>query len=228
MLSRFQTFFSLVFLSALALMLPSVSYANKIVPTGPVAPDPPSICNGVSGNIVTNCGFETGFFTGWTLSNTNATSVESFGFDEGPNSGSYFAALGNVGTNGTVSQTLSTVIGQTYDISFWLASDGGTPSDFSASFGSTVLLSLTNTPATAYVQYSFVDVATSTSTVLTFTERNDPSYWGLDDVSVVQTGISTPEPGVPLLLSISLVGLAVLAWKLDRSGASSTSQASVV
>jgi hypothetical protein len=34
--------------------------------------------------------------------------------------------------------------------------------------------------------------------------------------------IGTPEPGVLLLLSISLIGLAVLAWKLDKSGASST------
>jgi hypothetical protein len=208
MLSKLQTLFSLVFLSVLSLMLPSVAYAGS--------------CYAVAGNLVVNCGFETGDFTGWTGTNLNVTGVVTAGFDGfNPNSGTYFAALGNVGSDGILSQTqaLATVVGQAYDISFYLASDGGTPSDFSASFGSTLLLSLTNTPPTGYILYSFIEVATSTSTTLTFTERNDPSYWAFDDISVAPVG--APEPGVLVLFLISMMGLAVLAWRVDSSGASS-------
>jgi hypothetical protein len=108
------------------------SFADKVSITGPTGSDPPSICDAIASNLVANCGFETGDFTDWSTSNLNASGVESFGFDEGPNSGSFFAALGNVGSDGTISQTLSTVIGQPYTISFYFASDGGTPNDFSA------------------------------------------------------------------------------------------------
>src|SRR5690242_21749347 len=91
----------------------------------------PSQCDAVAGNLVTNCGFETGDFTGWTLSsNTSFTSVS-------PNapyvhSGNFGAALGTVGGTSflTQSQALNTVPGATYLVSVWLESDGGTPNEF--------------------------------------------------------------------------------------------------
>jgi hypothetical protein len=148
------------------------------------------ICGGVAGNLVTNCGFETGSLSGWNTSNLNATLVATAGFDNlSPNSGIHFAALGNVGSDGIMSQTLATVIGQSYNISFYFASDGGLPNDFSASFGSDLLYSNANVPASGYQLFSFTDTATSTSTVLSFAERNDPSYQALDDVSVTLAGL---------------------------------------
>jgi hypothetical protein len=36
--------------------------------SAPVMAVPSSLCDAVAGNIVTNCGFETGDLTGWTLS----------------------------------------------------------------------------------------------------------------------------------------------------------------
>jgi hypothetical protein len=182
----------------------SVVFAAKTPPPPVTNPDPPSYCDTVLvGNIVTNCGFETGDFTGWTLTNTNATFVAS-NFDEGPNSGTYFAALGNVGFDGSVAQTLSTVAGQTYTFQFFLASDGGLPNDFTAQWDGTTLLALTNTPATAYVPYTFTVTGTGSDTI-NFLERNDPSYWGLDDVSVVAS-TATPEPS-SLFGSFLLLGL---------------------
>lgn len=194
--------------SKLFLMSSVLALAGLVVPATSWA-DPASICDAIAGNIVTNCGFETGTFSGWTLANTNATGVESFGFDEGPNSGNYFAALGNVGSDGSVSQTLSTVAGQTYDVSFWLANDGDLPNDFSASFGGTPLVSLSQAPAMPYTLYSFVETSSSGSTLLNFTERNDPGYWGLDDVSVVGA-VATPEPSNLVLTGSGLLALAVL------------------
>jgi hypothetical protein len=172
-----------------------------------------SICDAIPGNIVTNCGFETGDFTGWTVvDGSDETFVEGSSFDTGPNSGNFFAALGAVGSDGSVSQTLTTVPGQTYNFSFWLASDGGLPNDFTAQWNGTGLISLLDTPATAYTLYSFTETAVSSSTTITFLERNDPSWWGLDDVSVVATA-ATPEPGT-LSGSCLLLGLGcAVAYK---------------
>jgi hypothetical protein len=156
---------------------------------------------------------KTGDFTDWNTSNIEFTQVVSFGFDgQNPNSGSFWAALGNVGSDGTISQTLSTVIGQTYTVSFYFASDGGTPNDFSAFFGSDVLFSTANEPAHGYQLYTFSEVATSASTVLQFNERNDPSYLALDDISV-----STPEPSSILLLMTVVLLSAVRFLKRARA-----------
>jgi Carbohydrate binding domain len=170
-----------------------------------------SICDGIAGNIVTNCGFETGDFTGWTAVDGSGNTFVAGAFDTGPNSGNSFAALGAVGTDGTVSQTLTTIPGQTYDFSFWLASDGGLPNDFTAQWDGADLVSLAATPATPYVLYSFIETASSTSTAINFIERNDPGFWGLDDVSVV----ATPEPS-NLVESCLLVGLMVVVYKRRR------------
>jgi hypothetical protein len=178
--------------------------AAKTPPSGPVNPDPPSVCDAIAGNLVANCGYETGTFSSWTVTGAGPTVVEGAGFDTGPNSGSYFAALGAVGSDGHVAQTLSTVAGQTYTFNFFLASDGGTPSDFTAQWDGTTLVSLTNTPATPYIPYSFTVTGTGSDTIL-FNARNDPSYWGLDDVSVVAS-TATPEPS-SLIGSLLMLGL---------------------
>lgn len=209
MRSKIQIIAIFAFLAVLSLFLPTAALAGS--------------CSTVSGNLVANCGFETGSFSSWTISNLNATSVQVAGFHGYlPHSGNYFAALGNVGSDGVISQTLSTVVGQTYDITFYLASDGSTPNDFSASFGSTKLIDLVNTPlTTGYVQYTFAEVAISGSTTLTFTERNDPGYWALDDISVAPVS-GAPEPGVLVLLPLSLIGLGLLSWKLTPPSAVSS------
>jgi hypothetical protein len=67
-------------------------------------------------NLVANPGFETGDFTGWTQGgNTGATFVTAGPFDGFlPHSGNFFAALGPVGSDGTLSQDLATTPGHSY------------------------------------------------------------------------------------------------------------------
>src|SRR4051812_12004482 len=69
-------------------------------------------------NIVNNGGFESGGFTpGWTQSgNTVGTGVDGFS----PHSGSYGAYFQNVGSLSYLDQTLTTIVGATYDLSFFL------------------------------------------------------------------------------------------------------------
>jgi PEP-CTERM motif len=203
--------------SSLAFLFLSVvfpTFADKV----PISPspyvDPPSVCDAIAGNLVANCGFETGTFVGsWTVSNNDGnTVVAGAGFDEGPNSGNYFAAFGTVGGDATIQQTLTTVPGETYAISFYFASDGETPNDFSALFNGDLLYSNLDTSAFGYTKFTFTDTATSTSTLLQFNGRSDPGFQALDDISV----IATPEPAsTPLLLAVA--GLFAVALRKHRS-----------
>ena len=181
------------------------------------------------GNLVANPGFETGDFTGWTLTGTtdavSNTVVGPAGFNSWlPNSGTYFAALGAAGSDSSLSQTIATTVGQTYTFSWFLGSDGSTPSDFSAFWNGSTILSLVDAPATpgyshgtstaSYAFYSFTEVATSASTVIQFNSRNDQNFWALDDISVSAPAV--PEPSSLVLSAIAALTLAGYVGRLRR------------
>jgi hypothetical protein len=188
----------------------------------------PSLCNAIAGNLVPNCGFETGDFTGWTVApfpqpGDFITFVDTGLSGLAPNSGTYFAALGTFNGDGSLGPTVSlvTVPGQTYTFSFYLTNlEPGSldnPNDFSADWAGTTLLSLSNAPNMPYTHYSFTETATSTATTIGFTERNDVSYWGLDDVSVVPVDPGgVPEPSTMFLMATGLIGVGLGRWAFRR------------
>ncbi|HVP55787.1 MAG TPA: PEP-CTERM sorting domain-containing protein [Candidatus Eisenbacteria bacterium] len=169
-----------------------------------------SICDGVAGNLVVNCGFEAGDFTGWTQSgNTGFTGVTSIA--PYVNSGTYGAYLGPVGSDGYLSQTIwgntwtfafrqdpaywglddivVTFAGSCgagcalFDASFYLYNDGGTPNDFTVYLnGVDVGPDLVDVGNFPYIQY-------------------------------VGSGFqgSTPEPSSLILMGSGLLGLAGVA-----------------
>ncbi|MFZ0826530.1 MAG: S8 family serine peptidase [Verrucomicrobiia bacterium] len=140
--------------------------------------------------LVQNGGFETGDFSFWTLVSDQFSFVDN-GSITGilPHSGSYFAALGQSGSVGYLSQTLSTVANQAYLLSAWFNSPtysgGNTPNEFSVSWNGSTLFDQVNIGPIGWTNLQFIVTATSTNTVLQFGERVDPWYLGLDDVTVV-------------------------------------------
>jgi len=161
-------------------------------------------------NLLTNGSFQTGDFTGWTQGgNEGATGVCNgcVGYT-GEDADGFFAFLGPVGSDGTLSQSFSDVSGDSYVFSFWYNNNnGGTPEDFSAYWDGTQLLSIIDSPNTdGWVNYTFTETGTGTDTVQ-FDARNDPSYDALDNASVA--GVSPiPEPSSFLLMGSGLLGLA--------------------
>ena len=179
-------------------------------------------------SIVLNGGFETGDFTGWSLSGGStfcapfvATNGQSAcGVVVGPpHSGTYYAVLGNNSTDWFLDQTLTTIGGQTYNLSFWLSNNdvgfGITPNDFSVSWNGTQVYSAVNLGPFAYTQFSFPAlIATSGSTTLRIGGfRHDPGYFGLDDISVE----AVPEPASLVLFGTGLVGLLRLRRSIPRN-----------
>jgi hypothetical protein len=190
-----------------------------------------SFCAAVTPNLVANCGFETGDFTGWTIGgNTANPSGNYYGVDAfDANSGNYGAYMSQdffVGTAPvTLSQTLTTSPAAQYTVTFWLEQDTaptpGYTHEFSATFGGTTMLTLTPTvvlPGTvgSFVEYQFTETASTASTALSFSFENDDNDWSFDDVSV--TPFVTPEPAT--LIPVGL-GLLVLAW--SKRGSLNTS-----
>jgi hypothetical protein len=108
----------------------------------------------------------------------------------------------------TITQTLTTVIGQTYTISYWVSADH--PNLLEVTFGGSTLFNGTAPSSNNYVQFSFNSTATATSTVLAFSgQRTAGGVTLLDDVSV--TTASVPEPATWLLACVAL--LAIGGWR---------------
>lgn len=185
-----------------------------------------SICDNTPGNLVTNCGFETGDFTGWTLAGNGVPGDNgSFYGVEGtdpydsisPNSGSYQAWVGELDVNAvTLSQTINlTGPYDEYTVSFYVAQDTAVVAPYSneleASFGGATFINDSAVPVEGYTEYSFTASDAAPTATLSITLGNDVGEFLLDDVSVV----STPEPS-PWFLLLTVGAPCVFAAKRSR------------
>jgi hypothetical protein len=164
-------------------------------------------------NLITNPGFETGDFTGWT--HLGGAVVGTFD-GVAPHSGNFQATI-VLGIAGSLSQSVATTPGASYTIDFFLANTTLNPTNsFSVSWGGSTIFSLTNQNSFGYTEYTFTETASTASTALQFQLFSQFGNWLLDDVSVNPAGVSVPDAGSTLpLLGFASLGLVALRRKLS-------------
>lgn len=153
---------------------------------------------------VTNGGFETGDFTGWTLvNNPGFSGVAGTVSTTAPAGGAFQAYFGPFSPGG-ISQAIAANAGDTVTVSFMLANnpfDSDADDSFSANLGGVSLMSVSNVGVLPYTTYSFSVVTPVANPVLTFLFYNSPDYFLLDNVSA-----TVPTPGAAAVLGLG--GLA--------------------
>jgi hypothetical protein len=194
-------------------------------------------------NLLVNPGFETGNFAGWTLSGSTAFEGVSSTFATTPYAGSYSAFFGAVGSYNVISQTIATTPGDTYNISFALDNSGGPFSEAYLNWGGTQVWDLQPSGTFGWTQFGLNEQAAGSSITVSFGFEQVPSYFNLDNTSVVDlsqngsftpilntTGVGNPIPdpvkpdfaviadqGVGLLTSAAtLLGLCAIAGYRSR------------
>jgi hypothetical protein len=175
-----------------------------------------------SANIVHNGDFES-YQDGWSL---NGWEIGNAGRGVHAGEGSAFTGCPYPEFECTFGQTLSTVAGQRYNLSFWLYSDGivkdGEVSfqfdnGLQVFFGSEVVKTIHNFPTTNTSDDFFPGgpltrivvndlLATSASTYLQFAGYHGPAGLFVDEISVEAVG-EVPEPGTLVLSGLALAGL---------------------
>lgn len=182
--------------------LAAVAFAFGATVAAPALAGP--IANEVDPDLVTNGGFETGDFTGWS-----ASVDPSFSGVDGvaAHSGTFGAFFGDAGTPGSISQAIATLAGSTYNIHLWLRSDGLSPNSLEVLWGGTTVYSATDLGLFAYTEIVIDPLALADFTTLELRLRNDGGFLEIDDISVRRL----PEP-----LTLALLGPGLLGFVLVR------------
>jgi hypothetical protein len=136
--------------------------------------DSTALCPRIPGNLVANCGFESGDFQAWV-----GTWYRGLDVSGNPHTGAWALVCDTDSWGAVIEQQLATTPGATYQLCYWLAAGG----DFQVTWDGVVIRDFIDSPGLVYRQTCHDVVASGGSTTLKFGFRWGPSW--LDDVSVV-------------------------------------------
>ena len=152
--------------------------------------------------LLNNGDFETGDLTGWSCTGADYCTTSTAAA-----TGLYAMTGYDNSSFGTLSQTISTITGESYDFSFSSRAyslDAGNILRYQ--LGTDAITTVTTTTAYATTFDSFI--ATGLTTSISFFFETDPgtATWLIDDVSVTGA-VATPAPTVAALLALGLFGI---------------------
>ena len=167
-------------------------------------------------NLVTNGDFEAGS-TGWTFLGMGVSNSWGVGGSSGALTGCVgHSCVSTLGSSAFFQQNLTTLPGQSYNLSFWVGEDAGPTSEMSVFWGGSLVADILN-PANntlnfitnpGMVQFNFNNLlATGATTSLEIHGRQDPAGISFDNVSV-ESANAVPEPASLALMGLGLAGLA--------------------
>ena len=175
-----------------------------------------------SANLVTNSGFETGDFTGWSAADLPAWTCRR------PTPGDYGAYLGTTEVPSFISQDLTTTPGSIYDLSFFLQGFetkntshtnvvSGLESTFQVFWNGVMVLNLVNPDPFQYTQFNLTGLAaTGAATNLQFVYSGGGLFFNLDNVAVNAAITAVPESLSSLWLVLPVAGMFLSLKRQER------------
>jgi hypothetical protein len=160
-----------------------------------------------STNLLTNGSFESFDFTGWShTGDTGFTGFVRGGFFGEPTDGevqAYFSPWGI----GTISQTVATVVGMRYTLSFDLSNPGLGLNYWAVLWNGNILESMDSSGPFLYSTRTFVVEATGASSSLSFDFMHRQKHFLLDNVRLV-AAVPEPQSWALMIAAFGWIGAA--------------------